>query len=81
MTHTPMEATDFRDMTETMERVVSERGSIARLTIQGFDVEGMEIVIACAGEEGVVLSLGDTRVSLSLTQMKVLRALFEAFGT
>lgn len=76
----PMDVTDFRAMTDALEKNAADTHSTPKLTILGYDVEGVELVIACAGDEGVVLSLGDTRVSLTQPQLNVLKVLLDAFN-
>lgn len=79
MTENPMEVSDFKAMTDAIAKSAGDTDVIPRLTLIGYEVEGVELVLACAGDEGVVLSVGDTRVSLTLSQLNVLKVLLEAF--
>lgn len=78
--NTPMDVTDFRAMTDAIAQKVLDKNTTPRLTILGYEVEDTELVLACAGDEGVVLSIGDTRVSLTPSQLNVLKVLLDAFN-
>jgi hypothetical protein len=78
MIENPMEVSDFKAMTDAIAKS-AQTDVVPRLTLIGYEVEDVELVLACAGDEGVVLSVGDTRVSLTLSQLNVLKVLLEAF--
>lgn len=75
----PLGVQEFRATVSSIAERVSSCAGPVRLTIMGYDVDGVEIVIACAGDEGVVLSVGDTRVSLTKPQLDVLKVLLDTF--
>lgn len=67
-----MDLGEFREVTAAISKTVTDDDHQARLTIVGFDVDDMRISLACANDGGVVLYLGDSRISLSQKQLAVL---------
>lgn len=80
MINDALDLSEFKRVAAQISKTVEDETLGVNLVSVGYEVEGLTVGVACSAPDAVVISLGDSRISLSHKQLAVLRDLIQVFS-